>query len=78
MLIGLNAAVPVRSFVKLDPFSAPVPEISVVPPTPDSSVKVYTNQDDLANDHTCKCWKPKPQVHYKTVTLLHHFIMCFL
>lgn len=63
MLIGLNAAVPARSLVKLDPFATPLPEISVVPPTPDSVVKVASsNQDEFANDHTCKCWKTKPQV----------------
>lgn len=62
MLIGLNAAVPATSLVKLDPFSTPLPEISVLPPTPDNSIKIATNLDDIPNDHTCNCWKTKPQV----------------
>lgn len=62
MLIGLNAAVPAGSFVNLDPFATPLPEISVVPPTPDSSAKVSSKQDDITNNHTCKCWQTKPEV----------------
>lgn len=77
MLMGLNAAVPATSFVKLDPFSAPLPQISVVPPTPDSSVKITTNQNSLPNEG-CNCQNMKPQVQHLCnipATQLYDFIL---
>lgn len=64
MLMGLSAINPVASLVKLDPFAAPVPKISVVPPTPDNlSLKNSSNESDF-KQHNCNCQNNnKPQVH---------------
>lgn len=63
MLMGLSAINPAASLVKLDPFSAPVPKISVVPPTPDNlSVKNTSIETNLMQNN-CNCQITKPQVN---------------
>lgn len=65
MLMGLSAINPAVSLVKLDPFAAPVPKISIVPPTPDNlSIKNTTNDNNNYknnnnqsnnNNNNCNC-----------------------
>lgn len=83
MLMGLSAINPAASLVKLDPFSAPVPKISVVPPTPDNlSVKNSSIETDTKqiNTHNCNCQitNIKPQVRdlpiLIIITCLHSYI----
>lgn len=63
MLMGFNAATPAASLVKIDPFSKPLPQISVVPSTPESSVKTSsTPEQSAAKETICNCPKSKPQV----------------
>lgn len=63
MLMGLSAINPAASLVKLDPFAAPVPKISVVPPTPDNlSTKTSYNESEFRQNN-CNCQhNVKPQV----------------
>ncbi|CAH0553429.1 unnamed protein product [Brassicogethes aeneus] len=62
LLLGLCPAA--ASFCKVDPFSAPVPRISVLPATPESSVNT-TSSDRLREEQQCKCQTQttKPQIN---------------
>lgn len=63
MLMGLNAATPAASLVRIDPFSKPLPQISVVPATPESSVKTSSTPEQTgAKEATCSCPKSIPKV----------------
>lgn len=65
MLMGLNAATPAASLVRIDPFSKPLPQISVVPATPESSVKTSSTPEQTGTkEPTCNCSKFKPKVSY--------------
>ncbi|GJQ85862.1 hypothetical protein Trydic_g15320 [Trypoxylus dichotomus] len=55
VLMGLNAANPTTTLVKMDPFSAPVPRISIMPPTPDCTRKVNNSEEYLNNSTNCNC-----------------------
>lgn len=59
MLMGLSAINinPAVHLVKLDPFSAPVPKIAVVPPTPDTSLKSCDNSEFefSSKEQSCNC-----------------------
>lgn len=64
MLMGLNAASPAAALVRLDPFCTPLPQISVVPPTPESSVKNSRNPDNTPKEQMCNCQRTRPQVSF--------------
>lgn len=56
VLMGLSALNPAARLVKLDPFSASVPQISIAPPTPENSARNQkSNTDFQNNDHSCNC-----------------------
>lgn len=51
MLMGLAAINPTTSLVKVDPFAPKaVPQIAVVPPTPDQGSKCITSRCSYSND----------------------------
>ncbi|XP_050506430.1 uncharacterized protein LOC114332848 [Diabrotica virgifera virgifera] len=55
MLVGLMPN-PAASLVHIDPFSVPpVPKISVVPATPESSISKTTSSDTKNEDSSCLC-----------------------
>nr|XP_022900553.1 uncharacterized protein LOC111413719 isoform X2 [Onthophagus taurus] len=53
VLMGLTAMNPARSLITPDPFAAPVPKISIVPPTPDLTKKVC--EDNNYDKTNCNC-----------------------
>lgn len=55
VLMGLNAVNPAVSLLKFDPFSAPLPKISVLPPTPDCARKSDYHNEETANNINCNC-----------------------
>lgn len=63
MLMGLSAINinPAAHLVKIDPFAAPVPKISVVPPTPEMSNRETKDSEFEFKDSNCNCssWKPE-------------------
>lgn len=65
MLMGLSAFNPTASLMQLDPFSVPLPEISVVPPTPDTSIKNAGNEEGDFKKSNCNCNSDKPQVQFR-------------
>jgi hypothetical protein len=62
LLMGLSALNPAASLVKLDPFSTPIPQINVAPPTPESSTKTTSTPDQKIKDSSCNCRSNKPEV----------------
>lgn len=71
ILLGLHATNPAASLVKLDPFTVPpVPKISVLPATPENSIKNNRNRE---TDNCNECQKPN-EVY---LTLFNHFTSFF-
>lgn len=66
MLMGLSAINinPAAHLVNMDPFSTPVPKISVVPPTPVTSIESAPESEFDNKDYSCNCKNnnTKPQV----------------
>ncbi|KAJ3667136.1 hypothetical protein Zmor_002540 [Zophobas morio] len=62
LLMGLSAINPAASLVKLDPFSAPIPQINVAPPTPESSTKTTSTAEQKIRDAACNC-RSKPELN---------------
>ncbi|KAH0816326.1 hypothetical protein GEV33_006465 [Tenebrio molitor] len=63
LLMGLSALNPAASLVKLDPFSTPIPQINVAPPTPESSTKTTSTPDQKIKDSSCNCRSNKPEIN---------------
>ncbi|KAK9730820.1 PDZ domain [Popillia japonica] len=55
VLMGLNAVNPATTLVNMDPFSVPVPRISILPPTPDCMRKVHNSEENLNRSSNCNC-----------------------
>lgn len=66
LLMGLSAINPAASLVKLDPFSTPIPQINVAPPTPESSTKTGSTSEQKQKDGSCSCRNSKPEVGHPT------------
>lgn len=62
LLMGLSAINPAASLVKLDPFSAPIPQINVAPPTPENSTKTACTTELRSNKSGCCCRSSRPEV----------------
>ncbi|XP_044258396.1 uncharacterized protein LOC123007266 isoform X2 [Tribolium madens] len=63
LLMGLSAINPAASLVKLDPFSTPIPQINVAPPTPESSTKTGSTSDQKQKDGSCSCRNSRPELN---------------
>lgn len=65
LLMGLSAINPAASLVKLDPFSAPIPQINVAPPTPENLLKTACTTEFRSNKDGCSCQsRPEVSVYY--------------
>ncbi|XP_017779494.1 PREDICTED: uncharacterized protein LOC108564844 isoform X3 [Nicrophorus vespilloides] len=61
VLMGLTAVNPTACLVKLDPFAAPPPQISVLPPTPELQMSI-THSEFIPEDANCNCQSSRPQI----------------